>query len=97
WVTKTSRVTGRVATEPVVTVSRVTSVVVVVTGVSATQPANPNSASKQKGVLISFLLFQFVLAQQFGFVRNFIQWHKTKSHPMIAHALRCCDTNWKPR
>jgi hypothetical protein len=39
---------------PVVTV-RVTSVVVVVTGVSATQPAIPNSASKQKGILISFI------------------------------------------
>jgi 16S rRNA (cytidine1402-2'-O)-methyltransferase len=45
-------------------------VVVVVTGGSATQPANPNSASKQKGILISFLLFQFVLAEQFGFVRT---------------------------
>jgi hypothetical protein len=31
----------------------VTSVVVVVTGVSATQPANPNNASKQKGIFIS--------------------------------------------
>jgi hypothetical protein len=53
----------------VVTVSRVTSVVVVVvTGVSATQPAKPISASKQKGILISFLLFQFVFAEQLGFV-----------------------------
>jgi hypothetical protein len=43
-------------------------VVVVVTGVSATQPANPNSASKQKGILISFLLPRFVLPEQFGSV-----------------------------
>ena len=79
-------------------VSRVTSVVVVVvTGVSATQPANPNSASKQKGILISFLPLRFVLAEQFGFVRTFIQWHKIKSHPMIAHALRRRDANWKSR
>jgi len=48
---------------------RVTSVVVVVvTGVSATQPANPNSASKQTGILISFLLPRFVLPEQFGSV-----------------------------
>jgi hypothetical protein len=52
----------------VVTVRVTSVVVVVVTGVSATQPANPNSASKQIGILISFLLPRFVLPESFGSV-----------------------------
>jgi hypothetical protein len=66
-VTTTSRVAG-----PVVTV-RVTSVVVVVTGVSATQPVNPNSASKDKvnfissSTLSSFARAQSALVRIIGF------------------------------